>query len=229
MPEPTATAPEPTSTAAPATPDGSPIAIIDWVDLIQVQGILYIASTSRVGRPLTESDLGSEYARVQFQLANNVHDPHYQPKDGDASYREPGTIIYAVNGYKPQFRLAVRSAEGAIVLYEADSSAAAQTGTDLLDLGGKVNHIGINSQEDSVTELGSISDPQQVANLTALVLAAPITAHPTRSGTVMYFIVFYLADGTAVSRAYWPDPGEVDRGILVPPAFRTAIEAALQK
>ena len=184
--------------------------MIGWTS-IQFDGIQYVATYQQVGRTIKDSDLGPEYARTHFRLESVVEDPHYQPHDGDAAFLDPETPIYTVQGYNPHFRLAARR-NGTVVLYEADTNITAQSGADLLDLGGKVQTIGINSQEDGTTELGAISDPAQVADLTALVLAAPITAHPTRSGTAVYFIVFYLTDGTAVSRAYWPDSGRTGPG-----------------
>ena len=82
--------------------------------------------------------------------------------------------------------------------------AQAQTGADLLDIGGKVRYISVNSTEDGVTELASITDPEQVAVLVELVLGAPVDQSRQDYGVTQYFIAFHLRDGTIVSRSYSP-------------------------
>ena len=78
---------------------------IDWVDFIQVGNTQYVAGP---GTPLTlqESDLGPVVAHVKFRVADNVCDPGYKPKDGDAAFLEPGTPIYEVNGHPASQMLA---------------------------------------------------------------------------------------------------------------------------
>ena len=47
-------------------------------------------------------------------------------------------------------------------------------GVDLLDIGGKVTYIGVNSEQDGVTELGAIKGKTQVSALINMVLQAPV-------------------------------------------------------
>ena len=42
------------------------------------------------------------------------------------------------------------------------------------------------------------------------------------------FVVFNLADGTAVRRAFFPATGELMPGVFAPPAFTEAVEGALE-
>ncbi len=205
---------------------GSTNAIIDWVDFIRFQGITYLAAYARVGRRLQESDVGPVFATVRFKLEGNVHDLHYRSKDGDAAFLDPGTPIYAVQGYSAQFRLAAHR-DGQLILYEADTNPHAKKGADLLDIAGKVQYIGVNSEQDGVTELGAIKDPQQIANLVEMVMNAPVNQSYQSPDGVSYFIAFHLIDGTATVRAYSPDSGVLARGILLPPDFATAIEGAV--
>lgn len=205
---------------------GSTNAIIDWVDFIRFQGIRYLAAYSRVDRNLQESDLGPVFATVRFKLEGNVHDLHYQSEDGDAAFLDPGTPVYAVQGYSPQFRLAAHR-DGQLILYEADTNPRAQKGGDLLDIAGRVQYIGVNSEQDGVTELGAIKDPQQIAHLVEMVMNAPVNQSYQSPDTSRYFIAFHLIDGTATVRAYWPTSGQLSRGILLPPAFATAVEGAV--
>jgi hypothetical protein len=132
-----------------------------------------------------------------------------------------------VKGYSPTFRLAAQQ-NNTVTLYEADTNPHARKGADLLDIGGKVQDIGIVSDQDGVTELGAIKDPKRVTALVTMVLEATVDQN-RQGGNRRYFIAFHLVDGTVVTRAYWLDTGELARGILLPKAFGLAIEAALPK
>ena len=89
---------------------------IDWVDFIQVGSTQYLAGPATIS--LQESDLGPVFAHVKFKVADNVCDPDYRPKDGDAAFLEPGTPIYQVNGQPPSVMLAAHQ-DGRIVPYTA--------------------------------------------------------------------------------------------------------------
>ena len=201
---------------------------IDWVNFIQFQGITYLATYSRVGRKLQESDLGPIFATVRFKLEGNVNDPGYRSKDGDAAFLDPGTSVYTLKDYSSQFRLTAYQ-DGQIILYEADTNPHVQKGGDLLDIAGRVQYIGVNSEQDGVAELGAIKDPQQIANLVDMILNATVDQSYQSTDSLRYVIAFHLIDGTATVRAYWPRSGELSRGILLPPAFASAIEGSVSK
>jgi hypothetical protein len=67
-------------------------------------------------------------------------------------------------------------------------------------LAGKVEYIGVNSPHDEVSELGAIKEPQQVAALVAMVLAAPVDQNRRDHDETMYFIEFHFEDGTTKTR-----------------------------
>ncbi|HLH63078.1 MAG TPA: hypothetical protein VKV20_15465 [Ktedonobacteraceae bacterium] len=204
--------------------NGQTAVVIDWVDFIKFGGITYVATSP--GRPLVAGDLGPVFATIKFKLDGNVQNPNYQSKDGDAAFLNPGTKVYTVKGYKPTFRLTAYQ-NGEIQLYEADTNPHAKVGADLLDIGGKVLYIGINSPQDGKTELGSIKNSKQVEDLVTMVLNAPVNQNYQSQESSQYFIDFHLRDGTSVIRAYWPDSGELSGGILLPPVFGAAIKQAL--
>lgn len=202
----------------------TPHVIIDWVDFIKFNGIMYVANfDSHAGAQLVAADLGPQFATVKFKTDGNVNDSGYHPKDGDAAFLDPGTPIYAVKGYAPTFLLAAYQANQ-IVRYEVGQNPRAATGADLLDIGGKVARIGGKSENDGTTELGAITDPRKIQSLVALVLAAPVKQSALQSqSSQRYFIAFHLRDGLTVVRVYWPESGELGRGIMLPDAFRAAI------
>ncbi len=202
---------------------------VEWVNFVQFNGIQYLpnydASLGR-GRAVQQSDLGPVFATVQFKLAGNVSTPGYHARDGDAGDLDAGTPVYTVKGYTSTFRLAA-FLQGQLVLYEADVNPRAKTGADLLDIRGKVQSIGINSWLDSSKQLAVIKDAKEVGDLVAMVLAAPVNRSFSSTGDAAYGIIFYLTDGTTVSRTYFTSTGELLHYIFLPGAFKTAIETAV--
>ena len=198
--------------------------LIDWVNFVRWNGIEYVAGS--VSSSVTLKQLGAVIATVHCRMEGSVLDSGYRPKDGDAAFLNPGTPLYGVNGYKASFRLAAWE-DGRLTLFEADSNPAARIGGDLLDISAKVQYIGINSQQDGLTELAAIKDRAAVDALVGTVLHAPVNQQLTDHSGASYFIAFHLNDGTTVVRAYWPNTGELSRGIVLPQEFRQTIEQAL--
>jgi hypothetical protein len=93
---------------------------IDWVDFLKLNGVSYTASFHGV---LTDSTkLGKVIGKVGFQVSDNVHDPQYVTKDGDAAFLAQGTDIHAIDGYPDHEIVAVADnhAIGGFKLYIAD-------------------------------------------------------------------------------------------------------------
>jgi hypothetical protein len=101
----------------PGSQQGCNTVSINWVNYIQVGSTQYVFGTVSTTE-LQESDLGPVYARIKFKVSDNVCDPSYRPKDGDAAFLEPGTPIYQVKLQPPSEQLAARS-NGNILLYLA--------------------------------------------------------------------------------------------------------------
>lgn len=217
-------------TSQPPTASGCPHSVaaggsmIDWVNFVRLNGIEYVGASS--SGSLASNRLGAVVATVHCRMEGSVLDPGYQPKDGDAAFLNPGTSLYAVKGYKRSFRLAALQ-DGRLTLFEADSNPAARVGGDLLDIGGRVSYIGINSEQDGATELAAIKSTAQVDALVRMVMEAPVNQQITDHSGASYFLAFHMQDGTTVVRAYWPGTGELSRGIVLPQQFRAAVEQAL--
>jgi len=199
---------------------------VDYVNFVKLNGITYTADGPVVGRTLGDGDLGPVHATVRCSLRDKLDPKRQEPQDGDAAYLDAGSPLYRVRGYRPTFRLAARQ-DGRLVVFEADTNPRARVGRDLLDLQGKVRRISINSRADGTTELGVITDPEQVAGMIGMLLAGPVDQRiqPTAAQPVR-LLAFHLLDGTATVRAYDPADRRVQRGILVPRRFGELVDAA---
>lgn len=204
---------------------------IDWSDFIRFGGTTYLPWHIDKDPPLQDEDLGPLFGRVEFKYDGIVTDPFYSPdnrKDGDAAYLEIGTPVYIVDGYKPEFILAARR-NGKLSLYMSDSHPNAETGSDLLDLEGKVKYIGVNSPQDSKSELAAIIDQLQIDSLVSMILDAPVDLNIRNDPeSDVYFLAFHLYDGITFSRGYVPPHNLMSGGIQLPVAFRIAIGDAIQ-
>ena len=195
--------------------------LAEWTHSVQFGGITYLAKGSWFGsmiangeRALTTDDLGPALYRVAFRRVGYVGSYRYQ--DGDATYLNPGTPVYAVKGHVPEFRLATLE-EGRVTLFEADTNPLATTGEDLLDIRGKVTAIDILSEEDAKTVLGTIDGERPVERFAELVLESPVDQEWWDHDGPRYFIGFRLDDGTSVVRSFWLESGELSRGIITDP------------
>ncbi len=198
--------------------------------MVKFDGTTY-STDSVYGRRVTPADVGDVFARTRCKLADEVTDPSHQPRDGDATFLEPGTPVHEVVGYDPTFRLAARR-DGRWTIYEADEVAGAESGRDLLDIEGKVAYISVNSPKDGRTQIAALRDEEQVKRLVGMVLDAPVDddLEPDEDEyDNRRLVAFHLEDGTATVRALYPQSRLVSTGIVVPQAFVDAIEKAARR
>jgi hypothetical protein len=208
-------------------PTGGGSAVIDWVDFVVI-GEVHYNSQDAYGYELTKADLGPEITRTRCMMSDRVSDPEYQIQDGDAGYLPPGTPIYELKGYDPSFRVVARS-DGELRIYESDSDPDAAHGSDIMDLAGKVDYIGVNSVRDGRTELAAIRDPEEVRSLVEMVLGSPVDQDRFPADNEMddqVFVAFHLDDGSITARAFYPTSRILARGIIVPQEFSDAIVEA---
>lgn len=202
-------------------PDAADNAALDFVPFVVVDGVMF-HSTFSPTVTVPESALGDVVATVRCRIADTVGNPEFLPREGDAAYLAAGTELREVVGYRTDFRLAARE-EGAWRLYEPHEVPGAETGADLLDIGGKVERIHLVEGDRGEDVLRTVDDPAVVRRVVDAVLAAPVLADDTRfdrmGNEATMFVRFDLVDGTAVQRS-WHVEAEVLAGHLeAPPAL----------
>ena len=89
---------------------------IEWVDLIKLNDVMYYSDLR--SDVVSESDL-SPYGKTTRKLADNVHDPAYKIRNGDAAFLEPGTVVFSIAGFDPTSRVAAKREERWYI-YEAE-------------------------------------------------------------------------------------------------------------
>ena len=199
------------------------------IDFLKYQGTTYQNYRHGVGRELRAEDLGDELTSVKFRFVwdgiQAGKQPTYGPEEAYAAHLDIGTPIFTVKGYLPSFRLAARR-KGKIILFEASRIPNATKGSDYFDLR-NVEYIGVNSEEDAVTELAAIKDPERVNDLVRLVMDSPVEGGLGMAGP-RFFIAFHFRDGTASARAFWIEPGRLHSDIMLPREFCEAIEKTMR-
>ena len=203
--------------------------MISWIPMIHFAGIHFVRlgwnAAGQDGRDLSVENLGPELYRVAFRgdgYAGAFH--HWQ--DGDATYLNPGTPVYAVRGYSPKFRLGTLE-QGRVFMYEADTNPSAKTGQDLLDIRGKTRAIDILSKKDRETVLSTIDEGHAVGRLVGTILESPVDQGSRDHDGPRYLLSIRLADGTKVVRSFWLESGELSRGIMTDPVATLLIWGAL--
>lgn len=207
---------------------------ITWVPMVKFDGIQYMRRRNPVGKitradhaDLTTEHLGPELYRVAFRL-DGYAGPFYRSLDGDATFLNPGTQVYAVKGYAPEFRLATLEGDSP-TLYEADTNPSAKVGEDLLDIRGKVTAIDVLNDDDQMTVLATIDEEPAVRRFVDVVLEAPVNQRNRNHDGPRYFLGFRLADETSVVRAFRMESGELSRGIMTDPTLTLSVFREIPK
>lgn len=214
-----------TLAACSAPPVGGSVTHIDYLQMVRVAGITYLAQPAPGGRALGPGDLGPVVGTTRGRLADD-NDPSRQLRDGDATYLPKGTKLHQVNGYLPSFRLTA-AYMGQWPIFEAYENPAARRGADLLDIQGRVASIEIEDPSRQLKAVGGISAAAEVARLVDLIDSAPVSRAPRPAGGQEYELVFKLKDGTASARTFDIGSGWLAGGLLLPPDFGSAIQAAV--
>ena len=194
------------------------------MQFLEWDGRSYLESND-TGRPLAASALGGLLGHTRCELATLNPGLGYRPHNGDTGFIAPGSAVYAVRGYSTGFRLAVGD-RNALRLYEVDSAPLARKGSDLLDIGGRVRLVRILDGVRETRTLGLIANSTVITTLVGDILRAPVRGDGT-TNELPLFVRFALADGTSVTRAWFPRSGLLWRGIHLPSQATRILQDAM--
>lgn len=209
---------------------GSP-STASLLDFVTFDGIDYIRFQDEPGRALTRDDLGMEFATVACSIGEDNRTCSYG-LDGGAAFLPAGTKMHAVRGYATEFRLAAVWRDH-VYLYQAWRNPRARVGAALFDIAGKVATVDVRIGEPTAEAPGQpavISTRADVDALVDMIARGPARrplAHAV--GETRYWLTFWLADGTTLGRAYFPEASEVMGGVIVPREFRVLLDRYLAR
>lgn len=207
----------------PEADNSSGESTIEYVDFVRLNGRRY----DRMSQPELAPDLLADViGRVCFRISEMALDPMAQLQDGDAAYLPVGTELRAIRGANSDLRLGVL-VDNSVAIYEVGAIEGAQVGADVIDLGGEITEIWIDSEFDGA-RITAITNSDIVGPLIDELAWAPVdlSAQIDRDGP-RHFVELVRADGTTTTSTYWIDTGELWPGVYLPASWRTAIETAL--
>jgi hypothetical protein len=199
------------------------------LDFVTFDNVHYIRWAEEPGRALTRDDLGIEFATVECAFYDDRRACPFG-LDAAAAYMPAGTRMYAVRGYRTDFRLAAVVNEH-IFLYQAWRNGKAKTGGDLFDIVGKARAIDVQRGEPTPAAPGKpvrITFSGDVEALVTMIVRGemrPPRAHAF--GEPRYWLTFWLADGTTLGRPYFTETSEVMGGLITGAEFRRILDRYL--
>lgn len=201
---------------------------IDWVDFMIVNGIHYMADYQESDIESTTVEIGDVYSVVKFKVSENVHDPSYKSKEGDAAFLEAGTKIYSLKNYTPSTRLAVY-VDDKIKIYDASMNIEGLKGEDLHDIRGKVQFIdGVLEDEKGNSTAFEIKDLSKINKLVDLMMDAGIDYNKQFKEGERYFIYFRMMDNTMLRKTYFINDNAMFPGIILAEDFKDTFLEALE-
>lgn len=173
---------------------------LEWVDFLIVDDINYDRNDEATNR-LTDEQIGDKVGKVKYTLDDHPCSYHKGDRNGDASYLSAGTVVYALKGYKPEFRVVADHK-----VYEASENPRAETLGDLLDIEGKVTKVNLESGIDgsAIGDFTAESSEQFVRELLPLRYVDFEEANKQTAYEYGVFLRVHLQDGTSLRMVFYP-------------------------
>ncbi|MGD6855860.1 hypothetical protein ACQCVO_12355 [Bacillus infantis] len=189
--------------------DCPPNAVIEWIDVLMVNGIKYEGG----GEGLSEGETpekGKKIGEVTYTLADNACLGH-KLKNGDAAFLPVGTEIYEISGYRSDFRVLAGNQ-----VYQVSENNKAKILSDLLDIKGKVAKMSLESDYDG----SHISDftEKETTDFMEDFLSRDYVGFDKNfkkiKGDRRVFLRIHLKDGSSFGIVYWLDENVLNVGAV---------------
>jgi len=170
--------------------------VIDWVDFIKWDGVMYDRIYS--GVLADEKYIGEKLGTVKFKVADNITNPSYKVKNGDAAFHEKGTELFTIKDM-PGF-IAVKS-EHALNGYSVYSEESSDYKWHFKDMPQeKIQRIEIYHvyREDGDKRIFETSNPQTIQTFLSLLNNSeenPPFNPNTEQGDPLYYEALFYIDG----------------------------------
>jgi len=172
---------------------------IEWVDFIMINNIKYHQNSGET-KEVTSNQRGDKVGKVSYMLSEHACSDHVA-KNGDASFLPIGTDIYAMKGYKIEFRVIADNK-----IYEVEDNPNAATIGDLLDINGRVEKISLESGMDG-SPIGDFTMDASSEFIQELLPLSHVSFNEVYEKTKhenSIFLRVHLQDSTSFRLVYYP-------------------------
>lgn len=173
--------------------------IIEWVDLLKINNITYYQNHEGT-KAVTAEQLGEKVGKISYMLNDHACTNHVS-KNGDAAFLPIGTVVYALKGYKSDFRVVANNK-----IYEVNENPNAATLGDLMDIKGKVKIVSLESGQDG-SRIGNFSQDASTNFITELLPLAYVgfdAVYEKTKHEAGVFLRVHLQDGTSFRMVFYP-------------------------
>lgn len=174
--------------------------IIDWVDFIKFDGKEYLGIHS--GVLADTNDLGEKIGTVKFKVADNVRNPNYKTKDGDAAFHEKGTEIFQIKN-QPHL-IAVKDTQamnGYRVYFSNDDIDYEWHFKDMPIEKVKAIEIYRVDSPEKEKKISALTNIEDVSNFLAILMESKVDAdfypHTQKNDPLLYKMIFFTEDPIA--------------------------------
>lgn len=174
-------------------------AVNEWVDFLKINNVTYSQNFDGT-KAVTAEKIGEEVGKVSFMLNEHVC-TDYVAKNGDAAFLPIGTVVYALKGYKSEFRVVANNK-----VYEVNENPNAATIGDLIDIEGKVEKVSLESGQDGspIGNFGQEASSEFISELLPLAYVGFDAVYEKTKHEAGIFLRVHLQDGTSFRMVYYP-------------------------
>ncbi|MEX2655482.1 MAG: hypothetical protein WD532_10710 [Acidimicrobiia bacterium] len=205
--------------------DGCPRTIgsfssVSWADVLHIEGRTYerVDIVAPHESRIDQSQLAGQLGTIKCTTADDVQDPGYDLRDGEATFLEPGTPVHALAGTNVSFRVAVVD-DGEPVVYE-NRPFTGTVGADLLPFPAEdVVAVTFLSEFDGRTVLGQLTESDTVREFVEDLQAAPVGDRPDLGEEPRVFVALEFADQPPTTLVTYPAHGITTAGLQLSEAI----------